>query len=88
MALNFGPMSSETEDALLARIAMNGGLPVVKGHQLAVEQVLAMLAAGEGPAAIVRRHRGLDIDDVRACLVYARRVVLYSVYTDIGPAIS
>jgi uncharacterized protein (DUF433 family) len=67
------------ESALLGRIVSDptafGGKPTVRGHRLAVEHVPAMLAAGDATSDILREHPGLDRDDVRACLVYARRVV-------------
>lgn len=44
-------------------------------HRLAVEHVLGMLAAGDPPETILKGYAGLEPDDIRACLVYARRVV-------------
>ena len=68
-----------TEDALLPRIttdpAIFGGKPIIRGHRLAVEHVLGMLAAGDSPETILRGYAWLEPDDIRACLVYARRVV-------------
>ena len=72
-------MSGTSEDALLARItadpAIFGGKPIVRGHRLAVEHVLGMLAAGDIPETILRGYAWLEPDDIRACLVYARRLV-------------
>jgi uncharacterized protein (DUF433 family) len=46
-------MSGTTEDALLARIttdpAIFGGKPIIRGHRLAVEHVLGLVAAGDVP---------------------------------------
>ena len=68
-----------SEDTLLARItsdpAIFGGKPIIRGHRLAVEHVLGMLAAGDTPETILEGYEWLEPDDVRACLVYARRVV-------------
>ena len=68
-----------TEDELLPRIttdpAIFGGKPIIRGHRLAVEHVLGMLAAGDSPETILRGYAWLEPDDIRACLVYARRVV-------------
>ena len=68
-----------TEDALLPRIttdpAIFGGKPIIRGHRLAVEHVLGMLAAGDSPETILRGYAWLEPDDIRACLMYARRVV-------------
>lgn len=67
------------ERQLLERIVTNpqifGGKPIIRGRRLAVEQVLGMLAAGDDVATIVAHYPWLETDDVRACLVFARRVV-------------
>jgi uncharacterized protein (DUF433 family) len=64
------------ESALLGRIVSDptifGGKPTLMGHRLAVEHVLAMLAAGDATSDLLREYPGLDRDDVRACLVHAR----------------
>ena len=66
------------EGELLKRITVNpaifGGKPIVRGHRLAVEHVLAMLAAGDTAAKIREGYRWMECEDVQACLVYARRV--------------
>ena len=70
---------SEQESDLLARITTDpgifGGKPIIRGRRLAVEHVLGMLAAGDTPDALVREYPWLELDDVRACLAYARRLV-------------
>jgi len=67
------------EEALLQRITVNpaifGGKPIIRGRRLAVEHVLAMLAAGDTPETILEGYPWLEPDDIRACLVYARRLV-------------
>jgi uncharacterized protein (DUF433 family) len=67
------------EEELLARITTNpeifGGKPIVRGRRLAVEHVLGMLAAGDSVDTIVEGYPWLEGDDVRACLLYARRIV-------------
>ena len=72
-------MVPETEDALLTRITTNpeifGGKPIIRGRRLAVEHVLGMLAAGDTSETILKGYAWLEPEDVRACLVYARRVV-------------
>ena len=45
----------------------------MRGRRLAVEHLLGMLAAGDTVDAIVAAYSWLEADDVRACLVYARR---------------
>ena len=67
------------EDELLERITVNpaifGGKPIVRGRRLAVEHVLAMLAAGDTEEVILEGYPWLDREDIRACLAYAQRVV-------------
>jgi len=66
---------------LLDRITVNpsifGGKPIVRGHRLAVEHVLAMLAAGDDIDTILEGYDWLERDDVLACVEYARRLVAH-----------
>ena len=52
-----------------------GGKPVIRNRRLAVEHVLGMLAAGDTPEVLLQGYPWLEPDDIRACLVYARRLV-------------
>ena len=68
-----------TERELLDRITLNpsiyGGKPIIRGRRLAVEHVLGMLVGGATPEQIVEEYEWLELDDVRACLLYAYRLV-------------
>jgi uncharacterized protein (DUF433 family) len=70
-----------TADELLQRISVNprilGGKPIIRGHRLAVEHVLGMLAAGDRPETILAGYPWLRPEDIQACLVYAHRIVAY-----------
>lgn len=67
------------ERRLLERVTVNpqifGGKPIIRGHRLAVEHVLGMLAAGDSPETILEGYPWMEREDVLACLVYARRLV-------------
>jgi uncharacterized protein (DUF433 family) len=67
------------EKELLERITVDpkifAGKPIIRGRRLAVEHVLGMLAAGDAIETILEGYSWLEPEDVRACLVYARRVV-------------
>jgi uncharacterized protein (DUF433 family) len=69
------------DDALLQRITIDprifSGKPTIRGHRLAVEHVLGMLAAGDAPEEILRAYDWLELDDIRACLTYAYRLVAH-----------
>lgn len=68
-----------SEVELLKRITVNpdifGGKPIVRGRRLAVEHVLGMLAAGDTSQTLLEAYPWLESDDIRACLLYARKVV-------------
>ena len=67
------------EEKLLTRITVNpsifGGKPIIRGHRLAVEHVLGMVAAGSSEEEILAGYDWMDPEDIRACMVYARRAV-------------
>lgn len=67
------------EEKLPERITANpmvfGGKPIVRGHRLAVEHVLGMIAAGDSFETILAGYPWLERGDIQACLVYARRLV-------------
>lgn len=51
-----------------------GGKPIIRGRRLAVEHVLGMLAAGDSTETLLAAYPWLEADDVRTCLLYARKV--------------
>ncbi|MGH6636132.1 MAG: DUF433 domain-containing protein [Gammaproteobacteria bacterium] len=63
------------EQKLLQRITINphifGGKPLIRGHRLAVEHILGMLAAGDSPDTVLEGYPWLESADIQACLVYA-----------------
>jgi uncharacterized protein (DUF433 family) len=67
------------EKILLERITVNpkifSGKPIIRGRRLAVEHVLAMLAAGDTSETILAGYPWLEPADIQACLVYARKLV-------------
>ncbi len=67
------------ESTLLGRITVNpeifGGKPIIRGRRLAVEHILGMLAVGDSPETILEGYPWLELEDIQACLVYARRIV-------------
>lgn len=68
-----------SENELIQRITLNpnifGGKPIIRGRRLAVEHVLGMLAAGDTTETLLAAYPWLEPDDIRACLLYARKVV-------------
>ncbi len=76
------------EQALLARITFDpqifGGKPIIRGRRLAVEHVLGMLAAGDTMETLLAAYPWLEPEDVRACLVYARKLVGQETFEFVG----
>lgn len=66
---------------LLRRIttdpAIFSGKPIVRGRRLGVEHVLSMLAAGDTTPDIVAAYPFLEPDDIRACILYAYKLVAH-----------
>lgn len=66
-----------TNTELLSRITVRpevfGGKPIIRDLRIAVEHVLAMLAAGDGVETILAEYPDLTAEDVQACLVFAHR---------------
>lgn len=69
------------EKELLGRIVVNpqifGGKPIIRGRRLAVEHVLSMLAAGDRPETLLEGYPWLEMEDIQACLLYARQLVAH-----------
>ena len=66
-----------TDTELLDRITVRGdvfgGKPIIRDMRIAVEHVLAMLAAGDTAETIVEEYPDLQAEDIRACLMFAHR---------------
>jgi uncharacterized protein (DUF433 family) len=72
------------EDQLLERIIVNPnvmvGKPVIQGTRLTVEYVLGLLAHGASPEEILAEYRGLTLDDIQACLLFAAKALESTVF--------
>ena len=50
------------------------GRPVIRGTRVSVDTILAYLSAGDDVADILKAHPRIDVEDVLACIEYARRL--------------
>jgi uncharacterized protein (DUF433 family) len=68
-----------TDKELLERIIVDPevmvGKPVVVGTRLTVPFILGLLAHGASVEEILREYDGLKVEDVRACLLFAREAL-------------
>ena len=76
-------MSARTAARLLKRITADpkvcGGKPCIRGMRIRVSDVLDLLANGLTTAQVVEDLPDLELDDVRAAILYASRRVAHSV---------
>ena len=65
-----------TDKELLERVVVDPavmvGKPVIKGTRLTVPFILGLLAHGASVEEILGEYQGLKVEDVQACLLFAR----------------
>ncbi len=65
-------------EELLKRIVVDpkvmGGKPVIRGTRITVDLILELLASGMTPEEIAEDY-GISVDDIRAALLYASKVI-------------
>ena len=68
-----------TEQELLERISARpdvfGGKPIVRDMRISVEFVLSLLSQGATQDELLDDYPGLEPEDIRACIAYARAVI-------------
>ena len=62
-------------DCISVRPDVFGGKPIIRDTRIAVERVVANLAAGETVEGLLEDYPLLEPEDVQACLLYAYRSV-------------
>ncbi len=64
---------------LLERINFNPqifrGKPIIRGLRISVEMILDLMSQGASIQEILEDYPDLEIDDIRACLAYARALI-------------
>lgn len=75
---------------LLNRITIRpdlcGGRPTIRGMRIRVSDVLDLLANGLSPDDIVEELPDLELEDVRACLVFVSRRIEHPILTTTAQA--
>ena len=66
---------SELLDRITIRPDIFGGKPIIRDLRIAVEHVLAMLAAGDTAETILQEYPDLVPEDIQACLCFAHRSI-------------
>ena len=65
------PSAIKLLERIDVRRGILGGKPTICDMRIAVEDVLAEMAAGATPEAMVDRHPLIEPEDIQACLLYA-----------------
>ncbi len=70
---------------LIKRITIDSnicnGKPIIRGMRITVTTILEYLAAGETPENILSAYPSLEMEDIKACLEYAKRISDKSIIT-------
>ena len=65
------------DNELIERIVLNpnvmAGKPVIRGTRLTVEFILNLLAHGAKDSEILNEYKGLSIEDIQACILFATK---------------
>ena len=73
-----------TDEKLLERIIVNPavmtGKPVIKGTRLTVEFILNLLAHGQTVQEIINEYKGLMLEDIQACILFASKTLENTVF--------
>lgn len=67
--------AADSLQRITANPAIFGGKPIIRGMRISVELILSLLAQGETPEGLLDDYPELEIEDVRACLEYARAAI-------------
>ena len=65
------------DNELIERIVLNPNVvarkPVIRGTRLTVEFILNLLAHGAKDSEILNEYKGLTIEDIQACILFATK---------------
>jgi len=67
--------SEELLRRITARPDVFGGKPIIRNLRISVELILSLLSQGETSESIIKDYPELELQDVLACLAYARSII-------------
>ena len=65
----------ELLNRITARPDVFGGKPIVRDMRVSVELILSLLAQGMGAEDILDDYPDLELEDIHACIAYARAII-------------
>jgi uncharacterized protein (DUF433 family) len=73
---------------LLKRVSVNpkifNGKPIIRGMRIKVETILSLMERGISVDEILDDYPDLEIDDIKACIAYARYLVANETFDEIN----
>ncbi|HWB52836.1 MAG TPA: DUF433 domain-containing protein [Tepidisphaeraceae bacterium] len=60
------------------------GKPTIRGKRITVQTILEFLGAGDTPEEILRQYPSLEMEDIRACMEAAARLMDYKYVIEQG----
>ncbi len=69
-------MTADWRERVSVDPAVLVGKPVVRGTRLTVEFILDLVAEGWSFEDVLENYPGLTVEDIRACVAYARNVLV------------
>jgi uncharacterized protein (DUF433 family) len=67
--------ASDWPDRITVDPDVCNGRPTIRGKRITVQTVLEFLGAGEEPDEILRQYPSLEMEDIRACLGAAAKLM-------------
>ena len=68
-------MDQELLSRITARPDVFGGKPIIRDMRISVELILSLLSQGVTPEDLLDDYPDLELEDIRACIAYARAVI-------------
>ncbi|MEW5920937.1 MAG: DUF433 domain-containing protein [Bacillota bacterium] len=73
---------------LLKRVSVNpkifNGKPIIRGMRIKVETILSLMERGISNDEILDDYPDLEMEDIKACIAYARYLVANETYEEIN----
>ena len=66
---------AEVLERITVRADVFGGKPIIRDMRIAVEHILAMLAARDSAETVLHEYPVLEPEDIQACLLFAHRSI-------------
>jgi uncharacterized protein (DUF433 family) len=81
-------MSKKIEERIVTDTKTYAGKPTIRDTRVAVEHILGMMADGTTEQEILENYPFLEVEDIRACILYAQSIVSHERVEPIDKSVS